>query len=219
MDADEVISDSKSPAGTGVRHSLPFRARGLVAAVIFFPAIVLANLTPPLAAEGSLLDWFFDSLGWTFLVLYVTCRIWATLFVGGRKDHRLQTDGIYSLTRNPLYLGSTCLALSVCFFLQSPLLFVLTLCVLAWYIAKVIRSEEVILRRLFGNAFDDYARTTPRFFPSFSNYRRPAGVSVDLLSIGREARRLWAAALFPLVGELMVTLRGNPHWPHLFHTL
>src|SRR3954452_23050810 len=154
-------------------HSRSFHARGAVCALIFFPALTVVSLSSGIAPEGSLLDWFFDTAGWIFLVLYATCRIWATLYVGGRKDREMATDGIYSLTRNPLYLGSTCLALAASMFFQSPLLLILTVLVLAFYLQKVIRSEEAFLRQRFGPAFEAYAARTPRFLPRFSAYRTP----------------------------------------------
>lgn len=202
-----------------LRHTRAFRLRGPVAGFVFFPALLLVSFGGPIAEPGTFGYWLFDSLGFIFLTLYATCRIWATLYVGGRKDEQLQSTGIYSLSRNPLYLGSTCLALSGSFFLQSPLLFALTAIILGYYLFKVIPSEEAVLRDRFGAAFDEYTRLTSRFVPRLTSYRPAAGVTLDFPALRREARRLWGAALLPIVGELIATLRVNPHWPHLFRLL
>ena len=203
----------------GGGHSRSFRWRGAIGGLVFLPAFALLSFSGGIVPEGSLLDWLADSLGWTFLVLYATCRVWATLYVGGHKDHVLQTEGIYSVTRNPLYLGSTCLALSACMFFQSALLLILTFLVLAFYLSRVIGSEEDFLRRRFGSAFDEYAQRTPRFLPRFTSYQSPERLAVSVSAMGREARRLWGAALVPIAGTLLETLRNNPHWPHLFRFL
>lgn len=207
----------ESPKRT--RHSRAFHWRGAIGGCIFLPAFVILSLGQGIVPEGSLLDWVADSLGWLFFVLYATCRIWATLYVGGQKDQVMQTEGIYSLTRNPLYLGSTFLAFSACMFFQSVLLLLLTFLVLAFYLFWVIRSEEAYLRERFGSAFDDYVKRTPRFLPRFTHYRTPRQLTVNVSAMRREAGRLWGAACIPIAGALLETVRNNPHWPHLFRLL
>ena len=199
-----------------ISHSRSFRWRGAVGELLFFPAAVAVVFSTPVAAEGSLGDMAFDAGGWLFLVLYATLRLWATLYVGGRKDRVLQTEGIYSATRNPLYVGSACLAVSVALFFQSLLLLVVSLVLLVFYSTAVVRREEEVLRQLFGEAFEEYARQTPRFFPSFSRYRRPKEVLVNLDAMRREALRLWGAATLPIAAELVAILRDRPDWPHWF---
>lgn len=204
---------------TKTAHSRSYHWRGAVGALILFPAAAAVIFSTPAVQEGSLLDWGFDAFGWVFFTLYVTFRIWATLYVGGRKDRILQTEGIYSATRNPLYVGSACLALAAALFFQSILLFALTSALLVFYSVAVVRSEEQVLRQLFGTQFDDYVRQTPRFFPSFANYRTPKEVVVDIAAFRREARRLWVAASLPIIAELVATLRTGPNWPHWFKLL
>ncbi|MHA3774441.1 methyltransferase family protein [Verrucomicrobiota bacterium sgz303538] len=202
-----------------IAHSRSFHLRGAVGAIILLPAAATVLFSPPVAPEGSVLDWGFDMLGWVFFIVYATFRIWATLYVGGRKDRILQTEGIYSATRNPLYVGSACLAISAAFFFQSILLLALAVGVLAFYSAAVVRSEEEVLRQLFGTEFDNYVRQTPRFFPSFANYRTPQEVVVNIAAFRRETRRLLGAATLPIIADLVATLRTSPNWPHVFSFL
>ena len=199
-----------------VSHSRSFRLRGTVGAFLLLPACVAVLFSTPTVRAGSLLDWACHTCGWFLLAVYATFRMWATIYVGGRKDRILQTEGVYSATRNPLYLGSACLALAAVLFFESALLLLLTGVLVAFYFRTVIRSEEDVLRHRFGAAFDDYTRATPRFIPSFSRYRRTTEVTVNFDALRREAHRLWGAAVLPIVAELVALLRNNEHWPHWF---
>jgi peroxiredoxin len=82
--------------------------------------------------------------------------------VGGVKDKVLQTTGPYSITRNPLYVGGFCFALSIAFFLKSSSLALLTLAASAAYVRWVVPAEEEVLESIFGEAFREYKRRTPR---------------------------------------------------------
>jgi protein-S-isoprenylcysteine O-methyltransferase Ste14 len=196
-----------------------FHLRGLIGGILLLPSLVIVSLSKPILSPDSPYDEVLESIGWILLALYVTCRVWATLYVGGRKDRTLQTEGIYSVTRNPLYLGSLCYTLAAAFFFESPLVLGLSLLLLGYYLLKIIPSEEAVLRGRFGAKFETYTQQTPRFFPRFRGYRPAGDVTIDIEAVKREARRLWGAALLPIVADLFEALRTSPHWPHLFRWL
>ena len=157
-----------------------------------------------------------DVLAWFFFVGYVTLRLWATLYIGGCKDKELQTQGPYSITRNPLYLGSFCLAFSITLFFDSLLLLLASFFMGGIYSSWVVRAEERYLEKKFGEDYRKYCRQTPRFFPSFSHYRSDESLQVPLKAIKMEAKRLWGAAAIPILAEIIVHLRMAPWWPHWF---
>jgi protein-S-isoprenylcysteine O-methyltransferase Ste14 len=90
-----------------------------------------------------------------------------------RKNEELATSGIYSVTRNPLYLGSAILAAGFIVAGHSwwaGLLVGVYFCV--FYYA-VMRNEEEELRAKFGTSFEKYAAGVPLFFPNiFRSARR-----------------------------------------------
>src|SRR6202050_3611705 len=92
-----------------------------------------------------------------------------------RKNQELATSGIYSRTRNPLYLGSAILAVG--FIIVGHCLWAGLLVALyfsAFYYA-VMRNEEDDLRAKFGVAFQQYSSSVPLFFPKvFSTARLPS---------------------------------------------
>ncbi|MDD2337755.1 MAG: isoprenylcysteine carboxylmethyltransferase family protein, partial [Geobacteraceae bacterium] len=140
-----------------------------------------------------------------------------TLFIGSRKDNTLQKDGPYSITRNPLYFGTFCFALSAVLLCKSIAFAVVMLIGFVFYSRFVIRAEECFLAGRFGREFTQYLQSTPRFMPSLSSYSSPESVSVSLKDLRSEAKRIWIAMLFPVVIQVLMLLRMSPAWPHWFH--
>jgi len=143
-------------------------------------------------------------------------RIWSTLYVGGVKDRILQTTGPYSVTRNPLYVGGFCFALSIAFFLKSVSLVGLTLVASVAYVRWVIPAEEEVLESIFGEAFREYKRRTPRMIPRPSLYISAPTVEVRLRALRTEAKRLFTASLMPILVFVLLHFRGAAWWPHWF---
>ncbi|HWP58478.1 MAG TPA: isoprenylcysteine carboxylmethyltransferase family protein [Candidatus Acidoferrales bacterium] len=86
----------------------------------------------------------------------------------------LNTTGMYSIVRNPLYLGNFVAVLGVVIFLRVwwiALIYVLTF---ALYYERIIFAEEMFLRRKFGERYVEWASRTPAFFPRFSQWRPPS---------------------------------------------
>lgn len=85
----------------------------------------------------------------------------------------LNTTGIYSVVRNPLYLGNFFIGLGIAlfpFFWYLALIYILAF----WlYYERIIFAEEVYLRDKFGSKYLNWADSTPVIFPKFSNYRKP----------------------------------------------
>jgi len=199
-----------------VRTFLSFRCRGLFGAAIMLPAGALALFSEPQLHEAGPVAMALNAAGWMFFLLYVAWRLWATLFIGGRKDRELQTEGPYSVCRNPLYCGSLCYALSTASFLKSFTFAAAVVLVLVVYAVFVIRAEEHSLELRFGEAFRSYSRRTPRLWPRWSAFHTPPLVNVDLKRLKAEGVRLSRAALLPVLLEAVMRLRGGPWWPHWF---
>lgn len=187
-------------------------------AVCLVPAALAAIFEAPTVADAGSAAWLLDLMGWMLFLGYVSMRIWATLYIGGSKDSRLATTGPYSVTRNPLYLGGLCFALSAACFLKSFLVIALTL-VAAWiYFRWVISAEEEVLEGIFGQAFLDYKRSTPRVIPRPSLYQSGPVVAVNVHAFRTEAKRLWIASLMPFIGLHAAQIRhalSQFHWLRL----
>jgi protein-S-isoprenylcysteine O-methyltransferase Ste14 len=82
----------------------------------------------------------------------------------GRPTREMITTGVFSISRNPLYLGGVCilLGISLAFNLPWVLLFLLPSIVAGHYI--LIAPEERYLAATFGEKYDLYTATVHRWF-------------------------------------------------------
>jgi hypothetical protein len=105
-------------------------------------------------------------------------RIWASGHI--EKGRVLTQGGPYSMTRNPLYLGSFFMALGILVAGQGYwLLLPFGLFFVGLYY-PVMRAEERELLKGHGEAFVSYAHRVPFFFPVFG--RADGGASTFLWS-------------------------------------
>jgi protein-S-isoprenylcysteine O-methyltransferase Ste14 len=142
--------------------------------------------------------------GVPLVVLGEAMRTWAAGHLV--KDETLTVGGPYAHVRNPLYLGSLVSTIGFLLVLGdwrlAAAFFVIALAV---YIPTV-RQEENYLRRMHGEAFDEYRRRVPLLFP---RVRRAA---LDIAGVRRspfewgwvwrnKEHRTWVAlgALFALL--------------------
>lgn len=193
-----------------------FKYRGWIGILLLVPAGLGIIFSAPVFEKGTFGDSLFNILAFFFFILFVTFRLWSTLYVGGRKDKELATEGPYSVVRNPLYFGSFCFAVSVTLYAKSLILLAGTVIAVFIYSRFVIVTEEKVLESLFGDVFREYVRRTPRLIPNFSLYRAPRSVEIDLFQLNREAIRVWGACALPVAAELLSFLRTVSWWPHWF---
>lgn len=221
-----VSTDSYDPAPRGPSHpgraiAQPtgvFRLRGYLGILVFGPLFAAAVFSGRYYVEGSVPDDMLDLLGMVLLMAGVIVRTWATLYVAGRKTRELVTSGPYSISRNPLYLGSLLIGLAMAGLLQSVTLFVAIVVLGPIIYLPVIRKEEEALARAHGAHFEEYCRMVPRFLPGF---RRRVSTAPDLnVSVkgmrNHLSRTVFTLALFPL-GELIATAQAHGYLPNLFH--
>jgi hypothetical protein len=95
--------------------------------------------------------------------LGASLRYWASGFL--RKDSTVAAGGPYGMTRNPLYVGTYIMAAGTAAAIQNWWL-VLALTVLYYVIYHyIILDEEVKLKKMFGNPYNEYCKVVPRFIP------------------------------------------------------
>jgi protein-S-isoprenylcysteine O-methyltransferase Ste14 len=92
-----------------------------------------------------------------------------------RKDAAMATSGVYALTRNPLYFGSSLLACGFAIMSWNEIAAIVLLLPFTLIYPTVILREEAHLERLFPDEFRAYRMKVPRFFPriasaSFSSF-------------------------------------------------
>lgn len=159
------------------------------------------------------LIWEFFCLFVSFLGLYI--RAYAIAHVPKNTSGRntkigqiadtLNTSGMYSISRNPLYLGNFFMMFGITLFVHLwwiSLLFVLYFWI---YYEKIIYAEELFLVKKFGNMYIEYANKTPVFIPNFSLWQKPE-LSFSLKNI---LRREYNGFFAIIVSFVFLELIGN----------
>jgi len=93
---------------------------------------------------------------------------------GSQKASILNTTGMYSVVRHPLYLGNFLIWLGVSLFARIWWLSILLLLAFWLYYERVIFAEEEFLQNKFGQPFTEWVTRTRAFFPRFGSWKRPA---------------------------------------------
>lgn len=133
---------------------------------LFFVFSVLFSDSP--YRESRLYE-LLELVGYVLIVLATLGRIWATVYIGGRKDEELCQDGPYSISRNPLYLFSLFGAVGIILSAQKLTLLAIILPFFVYYYF-VIRGEEARLLKFFGEKYADYSKRVGRILPTFKTY-------------------------------------------------
>lgn len=127
-------------------------------------------------------------VGIPIVIIGLLIRLWASGYI--RKNKALSTEGPYSYTRNPLYLGSFFAGLGVSIMGSCVLLIVFFLLAFYFVYSSVIKDEEKRLVELFGGSFLDYKSKVPCFFPLI----KPVRISKDFdirLVVKHEEYNAW----------------------------
>ena len=153
----------------------------------YIPLVVIPLMIPPLLEysyphESHTCDQLWEIACLSLSLLGLAIRAITVGFVPGGTSGRntrsqiadsLNTTGIYSVMRNPLYVGNFFMMLGVVMFLQSFWLG-LTFSVLFWfYYERIILAEEAFLLAKFGEEYERYADRTPALIPRFRGWIRP----------------------------------------------
>jgi protein-S-isoprenylcysteine O-methyltransferase Ste14 len=159
-----------------------FRWRSFLPLVIVPLFIIsLRHFTYP---EGShLLDRLWELFCFAISLFGLGIRIYTVGYVpkgtSGRttsepKAQELNTTGMYSIVRHPLYLGNLVIWVGIVLFARSILL--AAFCFLAFflYYERIIIAEETFLLEKFGLAFTQWAQKTPMIIPIIKLWRKPA---------------------------------------------
>lgn len=99
-----------------------------------------------------------------------------------QRADTLNTTGMYSVVRNPLYVGNFFMYLGVALvprFWWMPLLLLLAFIL---YYERIVYAEEQFLERQFGQQYLDWASVTPAFLPRWRNWK-PAALPFSLKTV------------------------------------
>nr|MBI1229028.1 DUF1295 domain-containing protein [Cytophagales bacterium] len=88
----------------------------------------------------------------------------------GQVADSLNTTGIYSIVRHPLYVGNFLMWLGPAL-LTGHFWFIIAFILFYWvYYERIMYAEEQFLRKKFGDKYLAWAKNVPAFIPCFENF-------------------------------------------------
>jgi protein-S-isoprenylcysteine O-methyltransferase Ste14 len=136
----------------------------------------------------------------------------------------LNTTGMYSVVRHPLYLANFLIILGFTMEFHVWWLVLLTSCIYALYYERIMLAEEAFLCARFDGDFEQWAAVTPAFIPRFRGWR-PSPVQFcwrTVLQREYNAFFLIVAVFFllDLIGDSIIEkrLKFDPAWFGIFLT-
>ena len=99
----------------------------------------------------------------------------------------LNTSGIYSAVRNPLYVGNFLVGVGFSMFIHTWWFTLLVVIYFWWYYERIIFTEEGFLREKYGQAYTDWCDRTPAFFPNIFKWSK-ASLPFSLRTVIRKDR-------------------------------
>lgn len=196
--------------------------------VIVFP-LLFVGLRYPLENHFLHFAWelICPSLSVFGLVIRVATVGFAPQGTSGRGTKSMRADtlntvGMYSVTRNPLYLGNFLIFLGVLLYVGSWYVTLIGALAFWLYYERIILAEEAFLTAKHGEAFRRWAASTPVFVPRMSMWRVPAA-SFSIRSVIRREYHTLFAAIFLFAGVEMARdysvyhqFALEPHWRAIF---
>lgn len=209
-----------------------FKYRGTLPIIVLLLGLsVYCYVTWKTAANGGAVE--FTSNEYEFLCLGVALiglvvRILAVGYAqkntSGRNtekqvaDH-LNTSGMYSIVRHPLYVGNFFMWLGVAMLTQHTW-FIIAFALAYWlYYERIMYAEEQFISRQFGSGFTEWAAKTPAIVPQVTKWHNP-DLKFSIKKVLRQEKNGFAAIfilffLFDTIGEFItfgeVHFR-NRHW-------
>jgi len=170
---------------------------------ILLPAVVWSDYPGASHTEDYPWELFCLAVSLSGLAIRVLAVSHAAPSTSGRGTQEpvaaaLNTVGMYSVVRHPLYVGNYLMWLGVT--LLPRVWWCPVICSLAFwlYYERIAFAEEEFLRRRFGDAWAAWAARTPAFVPALHNWQAP----VQRFSVRHVLRREYSA-LFGLVSSFM----------------
>ena len=196
--------------------SFLFRWRGVLPLLLV--PLALAALEDTTAIErriGDSLDhlWAYGCMAVSFTGLAVRCATVGFVPAGtsgrnarSQRATTLNTTGLYSVVRNPLYFANFLVILGLA--LATMVWWLVVIVILAYwlFIERIVAAEERFLAARFDADYAAWASRTPAFWPRIRNWQPPARDFSLRTVLRREYNGLMTIAVVYLVLEAVLDL-------------
>jgi protein-S-isoprenylcysteine O-methyltransferase Ste14 len=124
----------------------------------------------------------------------------------------LNTTGMYSVTRNPLYLGNFIIWFGISMFPRLWWFSFIVILIFWLYYERIIFAEEEFLRKKFGKVYLVWAEKTPVFIPNLRNWKS----SEMTFSIRKALKNEYKSFFAIVVSYIVVEIIGDIFAEHKF---
>ena len=134
----------------------------------------------------------------------------------GQVAEKLNTRGMYSIVRHPLYLGNYFMWLGIMVYVGNAW-FVILCSLMYWlYYERIMFAEEAFLRGKFGQDFLDWSFNVPSFWPRTLAWKLPDVVFSLRNVMKREYNGFFAIFLsFAAISAAKHAVRGADTWAEI----
>lgn len=115
----------------------------------------------------------------------------------------LNTTGMYSVTRNPLYLGNFIIWFGIAMFPRLWWFSLIVMLIFWLYYERIIFAEEEFLREKFAKTYFAWAEKTPVFIPNFKNWENPKMTFSPRKALKNEYKSFYAIIISYIVVEII----------------
>ena len=186
-----------------------FRYRGQIPVILFLaaiPVVYLTNVDYLTPRTENVFLWIaiaLSALGFIIRAISIATTPKGTSgrnTKDGQVAESLNTSGIYSTVRHPLYLGNYFMWIGIILYTYN-FSFVVIVSLLYWlYYERIMFAEERFLEKKFGDEYMNWAATIPAFVPSFKRYNRNE-VPFSFKSV---LRREYSGVLATVIGFVFI---------------
>lgn len=182
-----------------------FKYRGQIPVILFLLAVPVVYFTDVSCLLSC--DKLFYALTGVAIFMSLLGQIIRAIAIGtsskntsGRNTQEqvaeaLNTKGIYSTVRHPLYLGNYFMWIGIVFFTFNIWFFIIVSLLFWIYYERIMFAEERFLERKFGDEYVNWSMGVPSFWPSMKNYQK-GNISFSMKTIlRREYAGMTATAL------------------------
>jgi protein-S-isoprenylcysteine O-methyltransferase Ste14 len=187
-----------------------FKLRGIIPLLVLLIGITIDFIRQSRAPDQHWINtniWYWVCFG--ISLFGETLRIYTVGYTpkgtsGRNKDaqvaDQLNTQGIYSLTRNPLYLANFIIWIGIALVFQNTWFVIGFVIFFAWFYSEIIKTETFFLINKYGQSYLDWAAKTPVFFPRLKGFK-PNTRQFNWYKVARKEKN-GIAAIFGVFGVI-----------------
>jgi len=187
-----------------------FKRRGFIPLILFvlaIPAVYFTDYGSMSPSFSTFINYLAALLSFTgFAIRAYTIGTTPRGTSGRNTDkqvaEQLNTSGIYSVVRHPLYLGNYLMWIGIVLFTKN-FSFTIIVSLLYWiYYERIMYAEERFLEKKFGDVYLNWSKSIPAFVPNIKSFRK-SEVTFSMKSV---LRREYSGVLATVIGFVYVEI-------------